>query len=63
MVAPEKYKLGTLYLYTTDKWLKLFLYQLDVGTSNALVLYNLATDKSSNMVTFKKELINAFVGY
>ena len=43
-------------------WLKLFFYQLDVGTSNALVLYNLATNKSLNMVAFKKELINKFVG-
>jgi len=43
-------------------WLKLFFYLLDVGTSNALVLYNEATGKSLNIAEFKKELIDAFIG-
>ena len=46
-------------------WLKLFFYLLDVGTSNALVLFNLTrTDgqKSSTIVDFKSELIRAFLG-
>ena len=40
-------------------------YLLDVGTSNALVLFNLTqTDgqKSSTIVDFKSELIQAFLG-
>jgi hypothetical protein len=44
-------------------WLKLFFYQLDVGTSNALVLYNQATNRSESIVNFKKEIIKAFVGH
>jgi hypothetical protein len=44
-------------------WLKLFFYLLDVGTSNALVLFNESTDSSYNIVRFKKELVYAFVGH
>jgi len=46
-------------------WLKLFFYLLDVGTSNALVLYREgAGGKAANMsiVDFKLELLKAFVG-
>ena len=43
-------------------WLKLSFYLLDVGTSNALVLYNEATGSSLNIAEFKKEIINALVG-
>ena len=46
-------------------WLKLFLYLLDVGTSNALVLYNEAVSEESqrmNIVEFKAKLIETFVG-
>jgi hypothetical protein len=43
-------------------WLKLFFYQLDVGTSNALVLCNQATNKNINIVSFKKSLIHWLVG-
>ena len=44
-------------------WLKLFFYVLDVGTSNALVLFNEATEKSYNIVQFKKELVYTFIGH
>ena len=40
-------------------------YLLDVGTSNALVLFNLTQmdgQKSSTIVDFKSELIRAFLG-
>ena len=50
-------------------WLKLFFYLLDVGTSNALVLYNEAVDLSGwskdnkmNIVEFKMNLIESFCG-
>jgi hypothetical protein len=52
-------------------WLKLFFYLLDVGTSNALVLYNKlkkmrtptnGTFTPMNMVTFKMELVEGLVG-
>ena len=45
-------------------WLKLFFYLLDVGTSNALVLYNEAVSESQrmNIVEFKAKLIETFVG-
>jgi Transposase IS4/DDE_Tnp_1-like zinc-ribbon len=52
-------------------WLKLFFYLLDVGTSNALVLYNefrrmkLKGDEGSkpmNIVDFKKQLVADFIG-
>jgi hypothetical protein len=42
------------------RWcLNVFFYLLDVGTSNALVLYNEATGKSLNITTFKRELVHA----
>jgi len=44
-------------------WLKIFFYLLDVGTSNALVLYNEAIGKSLNVAAFKRELVIAFVGH
>ena len=45
-------------------WLKLFFYLLDVGTSNALVLYNESIHDSQkmNIVEFKAKLIETFVG-
>ena len=45
-------------------WLKLFFYLLDVGTSNALVLYNASIHDSQkmNIVEFKAKLIETFVG-
>lgn len=45
-------------------WLKLFFYLLDVGTSNALVLYNEAMEESQkmNIVEFKAKLVETFVG-
>ena len=44
-------------------WLKLFFYLLDVGTSNALVLFREAGKNNNiNLVEFKKKLIYAFVG-
>lgn len=49
-------------------WLKLFFYLLDVGTSNALVLYNLGRSKTSNthctmnIVQFKMKIIEGIVG-
>jgi hypothetical protein len=44
-------------------WLKLFFYLLDVGTSNALVIYNEAMGTSMTIAEFKKELANAWVGH
>ena len=53
-------------------WLKLFFYLLDVGTSNALVLYNesmksrlqqeTTTKKPMNIVEFKMKLVEHLVG-
>ena len=47
-------------------WLKLFFYLLDVGTSNALVLYRetLPEDmkKNINLVEFKQRLVMSFIG-
>ena len=47
-------------------WLKLFYYNLDVGTANALILYNLAvhTDKNNhlNITEYKKKLVLSLVG-
>ena len=46
-------------------WLKLFFYLLDVGTSNALVLYKQAMKEKANKMTivkFKTILIESFVG-
>ena len=38
-------------------WLKLFFYLLDVGTSNALVLYRAATNDKINVVKYKEKLV------
>ncbi|KAG7354197.1 PolC-type DNA polymerase III [Nitzschia inconspicua] len=46
-------------------WLKLFFYLLDVGTSNALVLYNEAMNGKQepyNIVDFKNKVVEALVG-
>ncbi len=44
-------------------WLKLFFYNLDVATSNALVLYQLAiNDTKINVVDFKLRLLAHFLG-
>jgi hypothetical protein len=52
-------------------WLKLFFYLLDVGTSNALVLYNeslrmhlpqTTTHTPMNIVEFKMKLVEDLVG-
>ena len=46
-------------------WLKLFSYLLDVGTSNALVLYNLTKKENqqpTSIVDFKSELVMTLVG-
>jgi DDE_Tnp_1-like zinc-ribbon len=47
-------------------WLKLFFYLLDVGTSNALVLFNEAKrirkEKKMNIVQFKMKLVEDLVG-
>lgn len=53
-------------------WLKLFFYLLDVGTSNALVLYNesmksrlqqeTTTHKPMNIVEFKMKLVEQLIG-
>jgi hypothetical protein len=51
-------------------WLKLFFYLLDVGTSNALVLYNdllrmrvtNGTYSPMNIVDFKMQLVEGLVG-
>jgi hypothetical protein len=44
-------------------WLKLFFYNLDVATANALVLYRLATNNvSMNIVEFKQQLLMGFQG-
>jgi hypothetical protein len=45
-------------------WLKLFFYLLDVGTANALILYNYAMDgkENINLVEFKHKLIMSLVG-
>jgi hypothetical protein len=49
-------------------WLKLFFYLLDVGTSNALVLYNesqkirLESHTPMNIVQFKMQLVEDLVG-
>ena len=48
-------------------WLKLFFYLLDVGTSNALVLYRLAMDgkpeSTMKIVNFKMKLVQSLVGH
>ena len=45
-------------------WLKLFFYLLDVGTSNALVLFKCAKPdaKGMSIVSFKEKLVEAFMG-
>jgi hypothetical protein len=44
-------------------WLKLFFYNLDVATANALVLYRLATgNKNMNIVQFKLQLLMGWQG-
>jgi len=47
-------------------WLKLFFYLLDVGTSNALVLFNeskkIRKEKTLNIVQFKMKLVEDLVG-
>ena len=45
-------------------WLKLFFYLLDVGTSNALVLYKSASARTDvfTIVNFKGYLVQAFLG-
>ena len=45
-------------------WLKLFFYLLDVGTSNALVLYKLVSARTDvfTIVDFKGYLVQAFLG-
>jgi hypothetical protein len=46
-------------------WLKLFFYLLDVGTSNALVLYKEATKPKNDKMTiveFKTKLVESFQG-
>ena len=48
-----------------QQWLKLFFYLLDVGTSNALILYKLSKGGSNNdmlIVDFKESLMKSFVG-
>ena len=47
-------------------WLKLFYYNLDVGTANALILYNLAVYSNKNdywnITDYKKKLLLSLVG-
>ena len=46
-------------------WLKIFFYLLDVGTSNANVLFNMSQrlgDTKMNIVEYKKELVKAILG-
>jgi hypothetical protein len=47
-------------------WLKFFFYLLDVGTSNALVLFNeskrIRKEKTLNIVQFKMKLVENLVG-
>ena len=43
-------------------WLKFFFYLLDVGTSNALVLYKETGVRQMNIIEFKEALIMSFVG-
>ena len=44
-------------------WLKLFFYLLDVGTSNALILYRGVTDnRKMNLFHYKKQLVHLLVG-
>ena len=44
-------------------WLKLFFYNLDVGTANALVLYRAAIESNDmNIAAFKEKLVLGLVG-
>ena len=43
-------------------WLKLFFYLLDVGTSNALVLYNCTRESPISVTEFKAMLVKGFLG-
>ena len=44
-------------------WLKLFFYNLDVGTANALVLYRAAMDSNAmNIVDYKEKIVLGLVG-
>jgi hypothetical protein len=43
-------------------WLKLFIYLLDVGTANALVLYNETMHESMNIFEFKQKLVTCLLG-
>ena len=44
-------------------WLKLFFYLLDVGTSNALILYReMADSRKMNLFYYKKQLVHLLVG-
>ena len=41
----------------------MFFYLLDVGTSNAMILFSIAKDDSEvNLATYKKALVRHFVG-
>ena len=42
--------------------MKIFFYLLDVGTSNALVLFREAMNSNINVVEYKKQLVNLLVG-
>ena len=42
--------------------MKLFFYLLDVGTSNALVLFREAMNSNINVVEYKKQLVNLLIG-
>ena len=44
-------------------WLRMFFYLLDVGTSNAMILFSIAKDNSEiNLATYKKALVRHVVG-
>jgi Transposase IS4 len=43
-------------------WLKLFFYLLDVGTANALVLYNETMKEKMNIFEFKQKLVTSLLG-
>ena len=43
-------------------WMKIFFYLLDVGTSNALVLFREAMNSNMNVVEYKKQLVNLLIG-
>ena len=43
-------------------WMKIFFYLLDVGTSNALVLFRESQKSNINVVEYKKQLVNLLIG-